>query len=104
MTEINQDFEMFSGDSRTLEITVRDSSGDVVDITGYSFKWEMSNGTSVTPTLIDGPTGRFDVPIAPANTSGVSGAFTHESQITSGAGAVSTIFTGAMTVKQDLIV
>lgn len=104
-----QNFTMYSGDSKILVITVKSDAGSFLDLTGYTIKWkasfsnplEKSIGTGITIT--DAPNGVFQIEIDPADTTEIRGHFRHEVEITSGAGVVSTVVVGTMTVLVDLI-
>lgn len=111
MSHAVNNFELHAGDSRTLEITVRDEdSGDPVDITGCDLFWAVSRvlgsaslftkeiGSGIT--VVDEPTGRFDIELEPDDTQALHGSFYHEARMVDGTGALSTILHGALTVTE----
>ena len=111
MTMINQNFTLFSGDTKYLHVDLTDSNGEAVDLTGMAIKWGVKKNVrtatiflKTTPTGIDIPdplNGRFTVKIHPLDTATLSGVFYHEAQITDVEGNVSTVLTGTMTVELD---
>lgn len=111
------DFTMFEGDTHTLEVTVRDEAGGVVDITGVDILWWMAKSNkSVLPadiyiekevglgiTIVNGPAGRFNVLILPVDTEGRGGkSYYHEAEIDD-AGVISTVLVGTGTITRTLI-
>jgi hypothetical protein len=112
------DFSMHSGDTRTLEITVKDEDSAVVNISTATITWALSkqDSASVAPkgaaivtktvgdgvTITDGPNGRVDVAISAADTSALSGDYYHELEVTISS-SVSTVLFGTVTIKKDLI-
>jgi hypothetical protein len=108
------DIEMYSGDHLTLQISVRDNAGLTKNLTSLSAaRWKVgknktapaniskSLGTGIT--LIDGPTGRIDINLQPADTAGLKGTFIHELEITDGSGNVQTVMDGPFVINQDLV-
>lgn len=110
------DFSMFQGDTKVLELTVRDADGVVVDISGASsIRWAMArNAKMPTPKLAKtlgagialvggGTTGRCDITLDPSDTSDLTPTtYYHETEITI-SGVVSTVDSGQVTVQQALI-
>ncbi len=122
MTKENQNVVIRSGDTHTLTVTVDDGATPpaVVDITGATIWWWASrlssNGKfSATATLqkdnagtggitiTDALNGEFQVTLAPADTATLAGEFYHEAQIRDGSGNISTVLTGTLTIKRDLV-
>lgn len=108
------DFTMFAGDSKTLEVTVKDADGVVVDITGATIRWSLARSVNSTPALLqkavgsgititDGPNGRFDVALANADTETLSDAYYHEAEVILLDGTIATVVSGAVTIKRTLI-
>tara|TARA_R110002096_G_scaffold288387_1_gene482127 strand:+ start:715 stop:1074 length:360 start_codon:yes stop_codon:yes gene_type:complete len=111
------DFSLHSGDSLTLEVTVNDAAAAAVDITSATFIWVLSkkSTTSVAPrgaailtkalasgvAINDGPTGRADITLDPADTASLDGTYYHELQMTN-AGFVSTVLYGSVTIAKDI--
>ncbi len=108
------DFDMFAGDTKTLEVTVRDAAGAVVDISGATaIRWKLARTVNAAPkvekamgtgvTIVDGPAGRFDVPILNADTETLSGEFYHEAEVILSDGTIGTVLSGTATIKRTLI-
>ena len=108
MTEQNQDFEMFQGESKTLEVTERDGT----DISGQDITWvladEVGEASEVSKdtdgggvSITDGPSGNFEIELDPADTDGISGRFYHEARIDDGAGTESVLFSGEAMIHQS---
>jgi hypothetical protein len=109
-------FTMFEGDTHTLEVTVRDDAGDVVDITGVVIRWWLAKSNKATGdaiyveketgdgiTIVDGPAGRFDVLIEPEDTEGRGGkTYYHEAEIDD-SGVISTVLVGVGVITLTLI-
>ena len=111
MTEINQDFDIYQGDSKRVTFTVRDEAGSLLALTGYEATWVLYAGrdrsaTAVLSKVIGSglavPTpanGQVLLTLAPADTATLApGKYSHELEIISGAGDVSTVTTGTATV------
>jgi hypothetical protein len=88
--------EMFSGDTRILEFTVRDESGSVVDLEDFELYWVMKDSQGSTTALIekdnlelgDGgiecavpASGVFTVTLSPEDTADLAGVYYFESDI-----------------------
>lgn len=109
-----QNFEMFQGDSKDLVVTVSDSAGLPVDLTGTTVKWRaapavdstvatISKATGTGITITGAAAGQFTVMLGPTDTQTLDGEFYHEAQITDAAGAVSTVLSGRLTIRPALI-
>lgn len=112
------DFTMYQGDSKVLSVTVADEDGAAVAVDGMTIRWQASpvitGGFETTATLmkdndaLGGITtvteeGVFEVELDPDDTEDLSGLYYHEAELTDGAGNVSTVLTGRMTIKPVLI-
>ncbi len=123
MTVENQNVTIFSGDDHTLIITVDDGEDTPVpiDITGFTIWWhaarksssgKFSSKSSITKDndliggiiITDGPNGVFEVDLDKADTAALSGNLYHEAQVRDLAGNISTVMTGDLEVKRDLVV
>jgi len=118
MIGLEEGFEHHSGDSRTLEVTINDEVGAVVDISSATLTWGLSkkSADTTTPmgaalitktigsgiTITDGPNGRCDVAIDPADTDALAGDFYHELEMVL-TGETSTVLYGAVTILKDLV-
>ncbi|MGQ3299645.1 hypothetical protein [Reyranella sp.] len=107
------DFTMYQGDTKVLQVTVKTPAGVVVPITGTTIRWQLAESAEDAEpiiakavgagiTIVDGPAGRFDVAINPADTLALEGSYYHEAEVDDG-GVISTVLTGAVTIKPALI-
>lgn len=109
-------FSMYSGDTRRVRVTVVDTNGDPVDLTGSSITWSLSSDSTATGSqaitytlsdnvaLIDAVNGIFEVTIVPAATASITGDKRyHEAELTESDGTVTTVMTGTITIKDDLV-
>jgi len=112
MTSENQNFEMYSGDTHHLDITVRDADGALMDLTGATIEWGLydqdgtvlvSKSTGSGITLTDPVNGVFRVTISPADTESLGGIYRHEAQVTDLADQVATVTRGRATIKPDIV-
>ena len=78
MAATAQDFSMYEGETRPVQITIQDEAGDPVDVTGWTIQWTLNTSTPVTKsttagTLVinDGPNGVIAFTLQPADTAGV---------------------------------
>ncbi len=108
---------MFEGDSKLIDVTVRDENGAVVDLSGFTIRWGMSpvvEGGFATPAVLTkeigtgiavaSPTsGVFEVTIDPGDTEALSGKYYHEAEVTDGAGNIATVLTGRITITAVLL-
>lgn len=111
----DQNFEMFQGDTKKLAVTVADSAGAAVDLTGATVKWRMApKVASPTATLskqtggagidlTDPVAGVFTVNLNSSDTQQLVGEFYHEAEVTDAAANITTVLTGRITIKPSLI-
>jgi hypothetical protein len=107
------DFTMVAGDTKTLVVTVKDASGNTVNISGASITWKasrslrkasvLSKSVNSGITITDGPRGQFSVSLLPADTDDLRGSYYHEAQVTASDGTISTVLRGSMKVDRALI-
>jgi len=106
------DFSMYSGDSKTLEITITDSDGVAVDLTGATVKYAIALSSTASAALVSKATGGSGittasnvatVTLASADTATLAGVYYHEMEITTVLGAVTTAMTGTITILADVI-
>lgn len=111
---VSQDFTIYSGDSRSLPVTVTNGSGGTVNITGaQSIVWVVvgpSGNVLLTKTLAAGqialtnPTaGICTITLLAADTSQLTGTYAHECRMVDVSGNSSIIFTGNLTVTKAYI-
>lgn len=96
-----------AGKSWAIDLTLRDSSGTLVNLTGYTATWVLKStyGTSalltVAPTL-GGAAGTMQLRVAPAASAAIAaGQYVHEFEWTSGGGVV-TGLSGDWTIRPEV--
>lgn len=106
------DFEIYSGDSKNLSVTVTDENNNPVNITGaQSIVWALISGDKVIlrktlsegVMIINGPGGIFQISIAAADTAKLTGKYRHECRLVTADGMSGIIFTGTLTVNKAYI-
>jgi hypothetical protein len=105
-------FTMFAGDTKVLVVSVADEKGAAVDITGTVIRWQLAKSVTSTAlilksvgagvTIIDGPSGRFDVSLDAGDTLPLHGSYYYEGEIDDG-GIISTVLTGIVQINLALI-
>ena len=111
MTAVNQDFTVYAGDAGYPQFTVRDASGNVIDIsTSVQISWNAARDAKAAPVLTKtmtgggvqlvggGTAGVFQVNLSSADTAALSGYYLHEAAITDFSGNISTVSLGRMQV------
>jgi len=108
MTMTGQNVSIYKGDDKILVVTVKDSSGNIEDISGTTvnyvvYKFTIGNivitkTTSSGISLTDPTSGIFEITLIPSDTENLLGYYLHECELTDTFGKVSTIFTGKFTV------
>ena len=109
MTKTNQDFAIYIGNTRNLDISVVDDDGDAKNITGATITWTLERRAGETPlitktvdsgiTIIDGAGGVFRVALSTTDTDGLAaGTHYHEAEVTLGSD-VGHVTTGRVVVK-----
>jgi len=110
MTTINQNFSLYAGDSKNINITVTDDNGVPVNLSDCKIIWGVKRNarasryavvkTSLDDIIItDTQNGKATIRIMPNDTFGLSGDFYHEAEFTDAMGNVTTLFLGTMTVQ-----
>jgi hypothetical protein len=108
---IDQDFDMFAGESKTIQVTVTDTTGGFKDITSATINWALQKITTIivektTPTeivIVDGPGGLFNVTLLPADTEGLGpGLYQHQAEVTDSTGVTEVVFSGTITLYANL--
>lgn len=107
------DASMYSGDTKTLAVVVKDTNNSVVDISSATITWkaardlhktaDIQKDTSTGISITSGTGGAFSVTINPADTVGLAGDFYHEAEVTFSNGDVQTVLAGTLTIKPDMI-
>lgn len=118
----NPTIELFSGDTKRLNYTVKDGAGTAIDITTATFRWGLSKlgkpktagepspqgAALLTKTVGSGITltaptlGQLTVALDPADTASLKGSFYHELEMVL-SGDTSTVAFGQIDVKRDLL-
>lgn len=114
MTRLNQDVTIFAGDTKNIDVTVKDANGVEIDITTISeiqyvvkksaldaaISQVAKSLTGIGITLTDPANGIFTINFLPADTE-ILGyqEYYHEAELTDGGGNISTIFTGVLTLR-----
>jgi len=107
-------FVMTAGDTKTLVISVKDASGNPVNITDASIKWQagrsFGKASSISKatggsgiSITDAANGVFTVTLNPSDTESLKGTFYHEAQVTGSDSAISTVISGTMKINPALI-
>jgi hypothetical protein len=121
MTDMQpQNFELSSGDSKILKVTVVDENGDPLPLAGsQSVNFRLSRSrrspTVLEKELNDGVTiiatdagagqanaGRLDIRLEAADTEPLDGEYYHECKVVDQTGATTTIFFGRANIKRNL--
>ena len=116
-----QNFELFSGADKYLNVTVRDKNNQVVDLTGATITWALSRTpkstklveyTSPVDIIILDPAteGKFQVQIKNADTEALKGGtrakpemYYHEARVQSAAGLRTPVMYGDVELLNNLI-
>lgn len=105
------DIERKRGDTYAIELSVTDSSGTAVDISGYSFlltvdpeKYPASSDNNLfqlTGTITSALSGTVEFSPSAANTDAV-GTYYYDIQMTDSGGLISTLDSGKFKLVQDI--
>lgn len=106
-------FSMFAGDSKTLQVALVDEAGVPIDVSApVTMTWELSKRVTSTAiliktlgsgiTVIDGPAGKFNIELFPADTADLKGDYYQEIEIND-RGNISTVLSGTVAISPDLI-
>ncbi len=115
MTATGQNFEMYQGDDKQIIITAKDTSGNIIDLTGYDAVWVVYDQTVENVVLMKStqPTEGITIP-TPANgeivielvgddTSGLlPKLYGHQCEIQDVSGHHSTVTVGFMKVLKSI--
>jgi len=105
------DFSMYSGDSKSLAITITDSDGVAVDLTGATVKYAIAASATATTKLVSKQTGGLGittasnvatVPLVPADTASLAGIYYQECEVTDTSGNVSTALVGTVVIASEV--
>lgn len=99
MTATNQNFYMYAGDTKNLNISVTNDDGSPLDLTGCTITWVLKkNNSELVKTTTNGV-----IELEPSDTSDLYGIYPHECELTDQTGNVSTIFIGKVTIDKGII-
>jgi len=109
---LNQDIYVVRGDTKTQRITVKDSAGSAIDVTGYSAKLSVNTQDEptdetnqlfeITGVLTTPASGIIDFPLSAANAKQVPDEYYYDIQIVTDAGVVCTVAAGRWVVGSDI--
>lgn len=109
-----QNVEIYRGDNRTFQVTVKDGDGVAVDITGAAIKFSVKEEISDTDyeiqktvgsgiTITDAANGIYEVYLLPADTQNMGvGIYEYDSELTTAGGNVYTVVRGEFTVQAEI--
>lgn len=112
---VPQDFELFSGNDKTLRFRALDEFDAIIDLTGATIIWALAKSASAKSRLIEytSPTnvtitdpaeGLFEVAIQNADTEALKGGeYYHEVRIESAAGSIITVAYGTVFMRHNVI-
>ncbi|MFQ5647323.1 MAG: BppU family phage baseplate upper protein [bacterium] len=112
----SKEINLYRGDDRTLEISVTDSQGQPVDLTGSSLKFSVKQSSSDVAYLVqkssdfsseisitDPIGGVFQIYLVPGDSNGLTpGAYQYDIELTSSAGKIYTVLRSELTVMDDI--
>lgn len=108
--------EMFSGDTKTINVTVLDDAGAKKDLTSATITWKLflrsdkvtakiSKTVGSGVTITDATNGVFQVALAAADTAELAaGDYIQECEVVDSALSKSTVFQEPVKLREDLIV
>lgn len=111
MAKVNQNFNMYSGNTVPIYVTITDPTNTAINLTGCTLKWTLqlrgatlatkdtTNGIIIT----DAVNGKVRINLQPADTHQVSGSCDHELEMINTAGDVTTVMTGKINVTLSLL-
>ena len=108
MTAVNQNFEMYAGDSKNIVVSVTDGSARPLDLTGASVKWILKPTQPTSENLIEKSTPEIvldvytaTIKLLPVDTENLAGNYYHEAELTDQIGNVSTIMVGTVKINRS---
>ena len=99
------DVRMTQGDSFVEELTMEDGEGDLLDLSGYTFRSQLRR------TADNGLVAEFAISVAgsvvtrslsPAVTAGLSGTYVHDFQWTDPQGRIRTLLSGEFEIEPEV--
>jgi hypothetical protein len=109
MTAINQNFDMYAGDSKNIVISVVDEANKPLNVEGVTVKWILRPTQPITaPNILDKTTPEIEtaedkvtIKLLPQDTETLYGNFYHEAELTDQIGNVSTIMVGSIKINRS---
>ena len=111
MTTTGQNITMWSGDDKTISVTVNDENGAAQDITSFTASYVIAkyagdtaivtktNNTGIT--LTTPASGILTIVLDAADTTSLGGLYHHELEITDTSSKVATAFIGILTINSE---
>ena len=116
MTLIEQNFEMFGGDTQDLAMTVYNTDGSIKDLTDATISWALYNEATLQiyltkstsssgVTIIDAKAGTMKVSILPADTQDLRAGpwYKYQTVVIDAGTNVSTINSGHIQILENII-
>jgi hypothetical protein len=108
MTAVNQNFEMYAGDSKNIVVSVTDGASRALDITGASMKWILRPTQATASNIIEKSTPEIildvytaTIKLLPEDTESLAGNYYHEAELTDQIGNVSTVMVGNVKINRS---
>lgn len=112
MTATGQNFTMYQGDDKVLEVTVLDDNDNIVNISNTNLAYVVYRQTSedivIQKTTTSGiditapSSGIFQITLNPVDTLSLKGHFLHECELKDVEGRITTIFTGHVDIYRSI--
>lgn len=103
-----QNFDIHSGENRTLSMAARDGSNAPASLTSKTVTWRVSECDSVHPlfsktgSVVSASAGTFTVAVTPTDTADLAGDYAHQAITTDGSGNVEVVVTGRLRIRPDI--
>jgi hypothetical protein len=95
MAQVNQNFEMYAGDTMDITVTLTDALGAPLDIAGLTLWWGMADIVKqVDETLV--------IHLVPEDTEALTGAQRHQLRAIDPSGRVETLLTGVVRITESV--
>lgn len=113
MPNTSQDIEIYAGEIRSIIVTVTNNNDRAVeDLTSATISWKVKSGTTTAISksvgsgialASDPTTGVFTISLQAADSTSLSGVYSHEARVTLSDGTIATVFVGRFVVRPTLI-
>jgi hypothetical protein len=111
MTATGQNFTMYQGDTKIVDVTTYDEVGAVLNLTDGILNWVfykrypenivLTKTTASGIALIDPTNGIFRMTLNPADTEGLLGEYNHECELTDTSNNISTLLVGKVSIYKS---